>query len=58
MSVLNEKWCKNTCQFFSTSTNNKMPISDYDIIYKLKSCTGLPCKYNSVNGFVIVAITG
>ena len=44
--------------FFYTSTNNRMPISDYDIFYKQNSSTGLPCKYNSVNGYVIVPVPG
>jgi len=44
-------------KFFSTFTNNKIPISDYDIIYNSKYNTGLPCKYNSENGHIIVAIS-
>lgn len=45
-------------KYFSTCTNNKMPISDYDIFYNSKYNTGLPCKYNSVNDYVIIAISG
>jgi hypothetical protein len=44
--------------FFSTLTNNKMPINNYDIYYNQRYSTGLPCKYNSENGYVIIAISG